>query len=289
MQIKSTLEKMNFLDIHYHVNPDMYIRSHNAIDIGKILTIHNGAAIIKSHLGSTVEVAALAQEMGYPVFGSLVLNKIAGGLDFHLILAALAKYPMAEQMPLLVYFPTHTAGSHRSRLQRQLSHVCLKQFPPPVESVSENGHLKPAVEDVIRLAKDYPIRLATGHITGQEVRMLAELSARLDLKHLLVTHAAHPCCGLSLQDVITLSGAYSHLWFEQTALTLLLKYQNLEEFRSMLESVSQVIYSSDLGQVDQLKVDGWLQKSNEWFDLCNIAQLRRRQLQLDNAIRFFFS
>ena len=84
-------KKIDFLDIHYHVSPDVYLRKHNVVEAGGIYKKLGGGVILKNHLGDSVSLAEVAQELSLPVFGSIVLNQIAGGVSIGSLLESLCK------------------------------------------------------------------------------------------------------------------------------------------------------------------------------------------------------
>src|SRR3990167_942082 len=122
----SYFDKLRFIDIHYHANPDLYERRLNVLQVGKEYQKYNGAVVLKSHLGATSIQATIAQQEGLPVFPSLVLNKIAGGIHYKPILQALAEYQPLIPSKLIVHLPTLTGRSHQSTLTRTMAYPNLK-------------------------------------------------------------------------------------------------------------------------------------------------------------------
>src|SRR3990167_10970232 len=106
--MNKTLSDYDFIDVHYHANPDLYERRHHVIEVGKQYQCHNGAVVLKSHLGSTAAQASVAQSLGYPVLPSVVLNTIAGGLDYKVVIRSLLEYRPLIPSRLIVHLPTLT-------------------------------------------------------------------------------------------------------------------------------------------------------------------------------------
>lgn len=277
--------QLKFIDLHYHANPDLYLRKHDAISAGKIFNNLHGAVVLKSHLGSTVESAYLAQQLGYPVFGSLVLNRIAGGINYRTVLSALAKYSRFDPIALMVHFPTCTGHTQTSSLIRELIHPCLKNVGSEAESVSENGKLKKTVMDVLRLAKDYPICFATGHASAKEVKLLIEAILHLNIDRLLITHPTHPITGFTLCDLYDMAKEAA-VWFEQSALTYLLGYQTYQQFKTIVSTLPRLIYSSDLGQDSQMTITEWLAVSHRWFNECELSEEKINEIMKINPLTF---
>jgi hypothetical protein len=278
-------QELNFLDLHYHVSPDLYVRKHSILSAGKELKEAKGIAVLKSHLGCTVDQVSLAQELEIPVLASQTLNAMNGGIHYKFILNSIAKYPKYKEYPLLVYFPTLTSHSHSSKLNQKLTHPCLRELKLLPENVMENGKLRAEVHDVLKLGKDYPICFATGHSSHKEVLALGEAAYSLGLSKILITHPTHPCVGLSMEDLFKLSEE-SIFWFEQTALNFELNYQTEEDFKKVLTKLPRLVFSSDFGQIEQPGILEWYLKYKKIFESFEISKPRIQDLFLNNPIDF---
>lgn len=279
------LNEINFLDIHYHSNPDLYHRRYTGLDAGQFYRKLSGGVVLKSHLGSTACIAHLAQANGYPVWGSVVLNDIAGGINYKTVLRALADSKPDICMRLLVHFPTITGREHQSRLRRR--GVYPKWQPDlsqPLTVSNEQGCLHQSVWDVIKMAKDYPITLSTGHANQAEIFELVNACLKVGVDRLLLNQPANPMTGLDYASLRQLAQE-SLVWIEQTALTYLLGYQDFDDFQNVVTHLPQVIYSSDLGQTSQMTVAEWFQQTTHWFDFMNLQQKRRNEICHSNPIK----
>lgn len=280
----NTLDNYKFIDIHYHANPDLYIRRCDAIEAGTIYQSANGAVVLKSHLGSTSIQASLAQNLGLPVLPSLVLNSIAGGINFRVIMRALNEYQPLIAAKMIVHFPTITGRDFQSKLTRQLTHPDLKKHSHLSETLFSSKHeLRQEVIDILKTAQDYPIVLSTGHASRDEVYRLIDACARYKVQTLLLNQPAHPLTGLKASELKELS-ENEFVWVEQTALTYLLGHQDKDDFSKVLTSVPRVIYSSDLGQTNQMDVVNWLNYSETLFSDLEISSVRKDELMRKNAV-----
>ena len=108
--------KLSFLDVHYHVNPDAYKRRFDSIQAGREYQKIGGGLILKNHLGCTAAVAVTAQAQGLPVFGSIVLNSIAGGVSVRAVKQSLSHYNFENCGRLIVHLPTIVPNKHNSCL-----------------------------------------------------------------------------------------------------------------------------------------------------------------------------
>lgn len=276
------LTDFTFIDIHYHANPDLYSRRLDALEAGKQYQQLNGAVVLKSHLGSTSVQATIAQAQGLPVFPSLVLNQVAGGIHYRPIMQALAEYQPTIPSKLLVHFPTITGRRHQSKLSRDFV------FPAWSETLNQSAtlfddhnKLRSDVIDVLKFAADHPIVLSSGHSNKAETYELINACEQFGVKQLLLNQPANPLTGLNATDLLEIV-KHSFVWVEQTALTYLLGYQSAEDFQAVLQSVPNVIYSSDLGQTSQMTVSEWYQQSTQWFNDMTLPPSRKAEICLRN-------
>lgn len=272
----------DFIDIHYHADPDLYQRRYNVIEAGKRYQKLNGAVVLKSHLGATTVQATIAQQEGLPVFPSIALNKIVGGIHYRPIIRALSEYQPTIPSKLIVDLPTITGRKHQSALSRQMKYPQLSETLCQHESIFDsNGKLKKTLIDILKLTRDYPIILSTGHASKEEVFSLIEACEKWNVPNLLLNQPANPLTGLKAADLFHLA-RYSFIWIEQTALTFLLSYQDEHDYSTVLKEVPKVIYSSDLGQTSQMDIEKWVQVSQQWFSQFNISTTRKAEVCLIN-------
>lgn len=277
---------VDFIDIHYHADPDFYLRRYNAIAAGKIYRNLQGAVVLKSHLGSTAVTATLCQSEGLPVYSSLVLNKIAGGIDYRVVMRTLSERSASNDLLLLVHLPTIVKTTHTSKLKRKYANEFIADYANEVEPVTIDGKsLRPEVIDILKMSNDFPIVISTGHANQHELELIIEACDKLGIKKLLLNQPASPITGLKLKQLQAMSNMYHFIWTEQTSLTYLLGYQEWDDFMSVLTSLPRVIYSSDLGQIEQLDINEWLSISKEWFNKMKISQTKIREIMLDNPLK----
>jgi hypothetical protein len=273
------LEKISFLDLHYHADPDLYQRRYSNLETGKTYQDLKGMVLLQNHLGSSFAAALAAQEQGLPVQGSLILNHIAGGVKVETVQAALCEYQRCDSAwSMMVSFPTITGRKHISKLTRNIvpGQDTERAFAPEV--VSERRKLKVQVLEVLKMGLDHPIVFASGHASKEEVFLLAEACYKLGLKKFLVTQPANPMTGLKSEELRELAIDFSDVFFEQTALTYLLGYQTWEDFQDVMRNLPRTIYSSDLGQPVQPNVQEWRNQSEAWFQKMELSSERILEL-----------
>lgn len=278
------LTDFNFIDVHYHAEPDLYERRCNAIEAGKLYQSFHGAVVLKSHLGSTAVQATLAQMLGLPVFPSLVLNNIAGGINYRVIMHALSEYQPLIASRMIVHFPTITGRKIHSKLTRRLMHPRLRDYSLVGETLfNDNLQLRQEVIDILKMANDYPIVLSTGHASAAEVYCLIDACIRHNVKSLMLNQPANPLTGLSGQALKEIA-INDFVWIEQTLLTYLLGHQDKEDLKTVLTNLPRVIYSSDLGQTSQMPIPDWINYSDALFSELALTPARKDELWRSNPL-----
>ncbi|WP_019215607.1 DUF6282 family protein [Legionella tunisiensis] len=278
------LADYQFIDIHYHADPDLYQRRLTAIEAGKIYQSLQGIVVLKSHLGATSVQATLAQKQGLPVLPSLVLNHIAGGINYRVILRALAEYQPLIAAKMIVHFPTITGRKFQSKLPRQLVHPALSEQCFVGETVfDEKKRLRRAAIEVLKMAQDYPLVLSTGHASKDETYALLDACIKHRVPALLLNQPAHPLTALMAEELQEIS-KHDFVWIEQTVLTYLLGHQNRDDLAKVLHQIQRVIYSSDLGQTNQMHITDWLNYSTKLFAELELSSQRKEALCRTNAL-----
>jgi hypothetical protein len=280
-----TVSAANFLDVHFHVGPDAYVRRHTAATAGTEYAHHGGWVVLKNHLGCTAAQAWEARRGGLPVSGSLVLNDIAGGIDPRQVLRAVCQHGDDSGLALLVHLPTVTGAAHKSKLARRPAHPLLaRDGLRPLTVSDERGHLHASVIELLRMARDLPIVISTGHAGRDDVLRLVDEVVRLDVPRLMLNQPANPMTGLTYRDLVDVAAA-SAVYTEQTALTYLLGYQDWDDFSAVLAKLPRVVYSSDLGQPNQPDIGDWLDSSAGWFVEAGLDEARIREVTIENPLR----
>ncbi|KPB71638.1 DUF6282 family protein [Pseudomonas cannabina] len=277
-------DETRFIDVHYHANPDAFVRRHGAIEAGRRYANAKGRVVLKNHLGCTAAQAWEARSEGFPVSGSVVLNEIAGGVDYRVVEHSLCLRG-DEPGRFIVHFPTVTGRTHASTLARNLSHPLLRDKPiQPARVSSHSGRLTSQALDILKMARDCPLVISTGHADAAEVRALIDEAIRIGVPRLMLNQPANPLTGLKAAELAEI-GKEPSVYIEQTALTYLLGYQDKQDFSEVLSGVPNVVYSSDLGQTSQIDIPEWLSMSEQWFDAFGLSDVRRAEIALLNPQR----
>jgi hypothetical protein len=165
------------IDLHCHHGPDPHrARSVDAAEaVTEAEAMGLGAVVLKSHAYPTGPVAMLMQKTveRLRVFGGICCDHEVGGLN-----------PAAVEVALrtgakIVWMPTFSSTVDRRK---------LKLDGPGIPVIDAAGRLVPAVEEILRLTRQYGAVVATGHVDLPELFAVVD-GARAAGVPVLMTHA----------------------------------------------------------------------------------------------------
>ena len=183
------------IDMHCHHGPDPHrARSVDAMEaVAEADACGLGAIVLKSHAYPTGPVAILMQKTveRLRVFGGICCDFEVGGLN-----------PAAVEVAVrtggkVVWMPTFSSVVDRRKLG----------LPGPgLPLLDGAGRLVPAVEEILRLARDHDAVVATGHIDLPEQFAVVDAARALGVK-VVMTHALETLVGPdhTLADVCELA------------------------------------------------------------------------------------
>jgi len=166
------------IDFHCHSSPDTVSRSINSFEVVRQARAAGmRGLVLKNHFVSTAALAQLAmQEVGgIEVFGGIVLNRSAGGINAE----AVRRMTQVEgHRGKIVWLPTFDAEN-----QVRFSHE-----DRPFVAVVKDGKPVPALAEIFQLAADNDVIFATGHSSPAESLIVLAAAKQAGVKRLLVTH-----------------------------------------------------------------------------------------------------
>ncbi|MEV6661489.1 DUF6282 family protein [Nocardia fluminea] len=167
------------VDLHAHASPSLLPRhgdDRSTVALEKELGC--SVVVLKAHEGSTVERACLA---GPDVYGGIVLNTPVGGANPEAVEVAARLGGRVMWMPT-VSSATHKAGAANPELSVH------RGFELGLVQVFSEGALRPEWYDVLDVAIEHDLVLASGHLSAQETTELFEIAHRRGARRLLVNH-----------------------------------------------------------------------------------------------------
>jgi hypothetical protein len=206
------VERASMIDLHVHAAPCLLPRKGSDLEIARRFAAADYAGFaLKAHYESTVgRAAAVAEATGIEVWGGVVLNRTAGGINPGVVTAALAAGGRIVWMPTVDAAGHEAAGLPRVRVGGPADLAI-----PPLERASED-----AVRTILRLIAEADAVLATGHLTAGEVEWLVPLAVRLGVRRVIVTHGSWRVPALSADRLLRLA--------DQGAVVELTAIQNLD-------------------------------------------------------------
>lgn len=248
MPNSSEVDLTGTIDIHLHTAPDVRPRKLDALEAARQAAARGMRAIVlKSHWTLTADRAALVQQVtpGVRVMGGLALNAAVGGFNPAAVEAAL------QVGAVQIWMPTLSAAAHR--------------HPPPRHGLTladERGHLRPGVQDILRLVAEHDAILGTGHLATAEIMQLVPAARAAGVRKLVITHPEHPPVEMPALLQEELRDRYGVLFERSLISTLPSQGYTPLPFDALAEVIRRVghastLLSTDLGQPENpYPVDG---------------------------------
>ena len=164
------------IDIHVHAGPDIRPRKMDVWElVEKAEENRMEAVFLKNHyLPTMMEAAIISKKIsGINVYGGLALNYSVGALNAHAVEKAIA---MGAKF---IWLPTHDAENERA---------FHNQPGTGIRILDSRSKLKPEVYEVLELVHGAEMALGTGHLTYNEIHLLAKECKALKISRLLINH-----------------------------------------------------------------------------------------------------
>jgi len=197
--------------MHAHTAPALFPRPITDYDLARYaLDYGMRGFVIKDHDSATFHRAGqLKRSMpGLDPIGSIVLNRSVGGINPHVVEAAL------QYGAKVVWMPSNHSRYHDEYFgipdYPQLGRM-RRQLPGPgVTVLNERGELTEEAKTIVRLVHEAGACLCTGHLDLDETRLLLDEANRIGLERFVVTHVnwALTKYDLEIQKELVGKGAY---------------------------------------------------------------------------------
>ena len=245
------------VDCHVHACPHLNRRSVDVFQAVKAATDAGMYGIgLMDNFSNTSGYAALASRASEPagikVFGGLIMEPTAGGVDAACVRNALSLGYAPNDGARFISLPTH----HTQHIARQEGRG--EKYVAECLAIPERGGLPDPLPEILDLIAEHDVVLNTGHLSGPEAVRLVELSRERGVERILV-----PCSHYRADEVqaITRAGAYAEFSFffvshaTQLGLTHvdserhLVTAVKLSQIGTLIEAATppQTILSSDCG------------------------------------------
>jgi hypothetical protein len=256
------------MDFHVHVGPEFLARRYDAFRIAEEAERDGFGCVLKNHFMATTAVAAQARlHRPVTVLGSVVLNYSVGGLNPEAIRAAQSANKgwsmnrKPDDLPFVVWMPTIHAESHLNYNRRHdlvpawgVEEKYCRFFPPGTGitlwgPAGEGTEINPVVYDILDLIKTYDLILATGHLSGPEVKVLVAVAHEKGLRRIIVTHPFYGAINLSIREQAELAEREG-VYIEHCQSNMEIDRIPIQHYVASIREVSpgHVILTSDAGQ-----------------------------------------
>jgi hypothetical protein len=240
------------IDMHAHTHPALFNRPIDDADLAEHATQYGmRGVVLKDHdsltTGRAYHVGRTFRNL--KVFGGVVLNRSAGGINPWVVQAAL------HYGAKVIWMPSNHSKHHNEYFDTpdypQLGRTRPQLEGPGVTVFDEQGKLRPEAGTICDLVAEADACLATGHLSLEETRALqAEANGR-GVHKFLVTHVnwALTRYELDVQRELIANGAYLE-YVAVSCVSPIFWEQKPDELASWIEELGgdRLILSSDLGQ-----------------------------------------
>jgi hypothetical protein len=255
-------------DLHVHISPDVVARRIDDIGLARrFADVGLAGFVLKSHYTSTAERAAVVRE-AVPearALGAIVLNRAVGGIN------PVAVEIAAREGARTVWMPTVDSENERAHLAAAGPDTKLPVWAKlefdlrergigadPVGVLDDDGAVLPEVRDVMALAAEHGMVLATGHVAAAEAHTIVEAALEEGVRDVVLTHPDYPGQAIPIDDQVELArkGAMIERCFTTPYTGKCSWKQWLDGARAV--GAERTILSSDLGQVNNPPVEDGL-------------------------------
>ena len=169
------------IDLHVHTAPDVIHRTYNDLELTDAAVRAGARAIvIKGHHCGTVSRAALCNaynrtvhgDNSFYMYGGLVLNREAGGLNEQAVQTAL------RMGAKIIWLPTVDAENEYRKRGKTGG----------IRMTDSRGNLLPELLGIFSLIKAYDAVLATGHISPEEIHCVVDGARNAGVRKIVITH-----------------------------------------------------------------------------------------------------
>jgi hypothetical protein len=248
------------VDLHVHCAPSFFARWGDGLDVVLACEAAGMAAVsLKAHEGATYDGAAILDRLSATVRvrGGIVLNRYVGGLNPAAVEAALRLGSRC------VWFPTLDADAHAHAFgstgaypaQTKMTRTKMAarggiESPSGIRLLDDAGRCVPEALEVLALAAEHDVLVATGHLSGAEVTELQRCAAAAGVRRFLVQHPCFPVPALSAEELEPLVRAGATVELTYLSISPLWQTSTVAEAAALLLRFGgeRVVLSSDAGQ-----------------------------------------
>jgi hypothetical protein len=204
------------IDLHVHGYPEVSFDVRTRVEDFEIASLAQesgmGGFALKSHVWPTVGKVYYLKKK-FPklhIISSITLNITAGGLN------PISVESAAKQGAKIIFMPTWSAandlrrGGFSTYMKKYLKRTNNLDPSNGLTLMAENGKLRSEVKEIISIAKEYSLAIATGHISPEESFLIADEANSLGGIPVIFSHPDSKSVGGTSDDIKVMikKGAY---------------------------------------------------------------------------------
>jgi hypothetical protein len=238
------------IDLHVHCSPSFFARWGDGLDVARSCEQAGMAAVVlKAHEGSTVGEAAVLDRLSpsLRVVGGVVLNRYVGGIN-----------PAAAEAALrlgarCIWFPTIDADAHANAFGSTGAYPSQRgglESPRGIRLLDDEGTIVDGARDVLALAAEHDVLVATGHLDRREIAALLAAARQAGVRRLLVQHPSFTVPSIGGDELAELAGQGAVVELTYLNVSPLWRTSTVAEAAETLNRLGgdAVVVSSDAGQ-----------------------------------------
>jgi hypothetical protein len=282
-------------DLHIHVWPDTVERRIDDISLARrFIEVGLAGFVLKSHYSSTAERAAVVRAAvpELAAMGAIVLNRAVGGIN------PVAVEIAAREGARTVWLPTVDSVNERAHLEAAGPETKLPVWAKleyelrergigaePVPVLDAGGAVLPELRDVLGLAAEHGLVLATGHVSAAETGPVVDAALEAGVRDVVVTHPDYPAQKMPIEQQVELAakGALIERCFTTPYTGKCTWDQWIDGIRAV--GPSSTVLASDLGQVANPPVEDGLPLMAERLLDAGFGEDEVRTMAVDNTRR----
>ena len=244
------------IDMHLHAAPCLYDRPFDEIECARqALAAGYRALVLKSIYAGNADRVELVRKVvpGIHLFGGMVLNHMVGGLNPAAVRSAIGFGAKVLWLPTvhaenhIKYFGVPTYPWLAPRLRG-----LLKDDVQPICVVDDRGALLPEMREIMDLAADADLVVATGHVDSDEIFAVLGYAQDIGFGKVVCTHVGWHATDWPLDDLKRMADMGAYLEFTINPCMPARQQANPSDFAKNILAVGpeHCITSTDLGQRD---------------------------------------
>jgi hypothetical protein len=235
------------IDLHVHPAPSLFPRRIDEVEAARAADeVGMRAIVVKSHHHSTAPDALMLrkyalQNLKTEMFGAVVLNSYAGGLNPYIVDMTL------RYGGRIVWFPTLSTAAHIKHATEHFPSQQQGAIPEvPIQLLDPHGELVSKAREVLRLVADSDVAVSPGHASAEEALVILRGAREAGVHRMIVNH---PDLIIEATEAQVLEFCRLGAYIEHS-LGMYIQARPLERLIRWIEVVGpeKTVLGSDLGQ-----------------------------------------